>query len=194
MNDLTRGELEAMNKDEVVSTALALKKGVVTREESLLQTERALVQARAQALAKYEAGRLLITDLVLPSVVFSTGEAINWFWRWLGSPPATGTQGIISAWVARNFDLLRSVPHLILGLGLSVAARPTLTSGVLHDGLGEGGKALATGGLTRLVDYWTVKRQAAASSDADVQAKLAAMTAQLQQAQAALNKQQAGGR
>ena len=194
MTDLTRSELEGMNKEEVVNTALALRKGVVTREESLLQTERALVQARAQALAKYETGRLLITDLLLPSVVFSAGEAINWFWKWLGSPPATGTQGIISAWVARNFDLLRSVPHLILGLGISVVGRPSPTSGVIHDGLGEGGKALATGGLTRLVDYWTVKRQAAASSDADVQAKLAALTAQLQQAQAALNKQPAAGR
>ena len=191
---MTRGDLENQTKDEVISTALALRRSNEGQAVQLLESERALVQMRAAEVEKYDGGRLLIEGAGGTLVVGGAGELINWFLAWLGTPPGNGAQqGLISAWVMRNFALLRSVPHIILGLALAVGAKPTPRSGMINDGLHEGGKALATAGAARFIDWMKANRMDKAASADEVAQKLAAVTAQLAAAQAQINKQKQGG-
>ena len=132
---MTRGDLENQTKDEVISTALQLRRSNEGQAVQLLETERALVQMRAAEVEKYDGGRLLIEGAGGTIVVGGAGELINWFLAWLGTPPGNGAQqGMISAWVMRNFALLRSVPHILLGLALAVGTKPTPRSGMINDG------------------------------------------------------------
>jgi hypothetical protein len=190
---MTRGDLENQTKDEVISTALQLRRSNEGQAVQLLETERALVQMRAAEVEKYDGGRLLIEGAGGTLVVGGAGELINWFLAWLGTPPGNGAQqGLISAWVMRNFALLRSVPHIILGLALAVGTKPTPRSGMVNDGLHEGGKALATAGAARFIDWMKANRMDRAASADEVAQKLAAVTAQLAAAQAQINKQKQG--
>ena len=191
---MTRGDLENQTKDEVISTALQLRRSNEGQAVQLLETERALVQMRAAEVEKYDGGRLLIEGAGGTIVVGGAGELINWFLAWLGTPPGNGAQqGMISAWVMRNFALLRSVPHILLGLALAVGTKPTPRSGMINDGLHEGGKALATAGAARFLDWMKANKMDRAASADEVAQKLAAVTAQLAQAQAQINKQKQGG-
>ena len=150
-------------------------------------------QMRAAEVEKYDGGRLLIEGAGGTLVVGGAGELINWFLAWLGTPPGNGAQqGLISAWVMRNFALLRSVPHIILGLALAVGAKPTPRSGMINDGLHEGGKALATAGAARFIDWMRANKMDRAASADEVAQKLATVTAQLAAAQAQINKQKQG--
>lgn len=191
---MTRGDLENQTKDEVISTALALRRSNEGQAVQLLETERALMGMRAAEAEKYDGGRLLIEGAGGTIVVGGAGELINWFLAWLGTPPGNGAQqGMISAWVMRNFALLRSVPHILLGLALAVGTKPTPRSGMINDGLHEGGKALATAGAARFIDWMKANKMDRAASADEVAQKLAAVTAQLAAAQAQIAKQKQGG-
>ena len=191
---MTRGDLENQTKDEVISTALQLRRSNEGQAVQLLETERALVQMRAAEVEKYDGGRLLIEGAGGTIVVGGAGELINWFLASLGTPPGNGAQqGMISAWVMRNFALLRSVPHILLGLALAVGTKPTPRSGMINDGLHEGGKALATAGAARFLDWMKANKMDRAASADEVAQKLAAVTAQLAAAQAQIAKQKQGG-
>lgn len=191
---MTRGDLENQTKDEVISTALALRRSNEGQAVQLLETERALMGMRAAEAEKYDGGRLLIEGAGGTIVVGGAGELINWFLAWLGTPPAGGAQqGLISAWVMRNFALPRSVPHILLGLALAVGTKPTPRSGMINDGLHEGGKALATAGAARFIDWMKANKMDRAASADEVAQKLAAVTAQLAAAQAQIAKQKQGG-
>ena len=191
---MTRGDLENQTKDEVISTALALRRSNEGQAVQLLETERALMGMRAAEAEKYDGGRLLIEGAGGTIVVGGAGELINWFLAWLGTPPGNGAQqGMISAWVMRNFALLRSVPHILLGLALAVGTKPTPRSGMINDGLHEGGKALATAGCARFLDWMKANKMDRAASADEVAQKLAAVTAQLAAAQAQIAKQKQGG-
>ena len=160
----------------------------------LIETERALAQMRAAELEKFDGGRLLLESAGGTIVVGGAGEMINWFLTWLGTPPGDGkTQGMISAWVMRNYALLRSLPHVLLGLALAVGTKPTARSGMVNDGIHEGAKALATAGAARFIDWMKANRMDKAASADEVAQKLAAVTAQLAAAQAQINKQKQGG-
>lgn len=191
---MTRSELENMPKDEVISTALAIRRQSEGSQMQLIETERALAQMRASELEKFEGGRLLLESAGGTIVVGGAGELINWFLTWLGTPPGDGrTQGMISAWVMRNYALLRSAPHVLLGLALAIGTKPTPRSGMVNDGIHEGAKALAAGGAARFIDYFKAGMQDKRASAAEVEAKLAAVTQQLAQAQAAAQKMKQGG-
>lgn len=166
---LTRGEAENMTKDEVVSHLIRLQKQAGT------------------ALQHYDGSSLFINYVVAPSLGYALGEGIN---AGLNTWAQSGAFG--GAWVARNQELLGSVPHTLIGGGLALTHLPKATASEMDMALFAGGLGIGVPGLIRLARYGYRKVTGQTSLVQEQAATIGKLTAALNANTAAKEQQQGG--
>lgn len=102
-------ELSAMVKEATAETAL------VMRDRDKLQGEQTKrLEMLKQAQAELGTGKQVFVDLTGGATALVTTELVNWGIRAAGDWSKTG-------WLARNNDLLQSLPHIAVGTLIYIA-------------------------------------------------------------------------
>lgn len=183
-----KSELAGENKDDLIDGIVSLRRLAGGHSTALEEAQGQLATARENQAAKFKGGRRAFTDGLMPLGMLGSAELFNLFWAWLGRPKADGSQGAISAFVAKWLPLFRSLPPAAVGALVAAMNVPTPKSGPWADGAYEGGKSMVTAGMTRFFDFMVEKRSITAAQGKEAQARLQAADEQLRAAQAEIER------